>query len=63
MSRIEEWLDGRTGEAVTLRDGQAGIIVLNRPAQLNAVTAGMVETIRDALASWADDPAVTRVVI
>jgi enoyl-CoA hydratase/carnithine racemase len=45
------------------RRGAAGIVTLNRPKALNAVTHSMVLALRAQLARWADDPAVTRVVI
>lgn len=45
------------------RRGAAGIITLNRPQALNAVTHDMVRALRAALENWAGDPAVTRVVI
>jgi len=45
------------------RRGAAGIVTLNRPKALNAVTHGMVLALRAQLAAWAEDPAVTRVVI
>jgi enoyl-CoA hydratase len=45
------------------RRGAAGIVTLNRPKALNAVTHGMVKALRAQLDGWADDPAVTRVVI
>ena len=45
------------------RLGAAGIVTLNRPKALNAVTHSMVLALRAQLARWADDPAVTRVVI
>ena len=53
------------GEAEILfeRRGAAGIVTLNRPKALNAVTHGMVHALRGQLAAWADDAAVTRVVI
>ena len=50
-------------EAICEVRGAAGVIVLNRPKALNAVTLGMVRAIRPALDAWAADPAVTRVVI
>jgi enoyl-CoA hydratase len=43
--------------------GAAGLITLNRPAALNAVTHAMVLALRAQLDAWADDPAITRVVI
>jgi enoyl-CoA hydratase len=45
------------------RRGAAGVVTLNRPQALNAVTYGMVHALRGALEGWADDPAVTRVVV
>ena len=41
----------------------AGIVTLNRPKALNALTHGMVIALRAALDGWADDPSVTRVVL
>jgi enoyl-CoA hydratase len=43
--------------------GQAGVITLNRPRALNALTLGMVREMRRALDAWRTDPAVTRVVV
>src|SRR5579871_4599897 len=45
------------------RRGAAGVVTLNRPAALNAVTHGMVRALRTALEGWRDDPAVTRVIV
>jgi enoyl-CoA hydratase len=45
------------------RRGAAGIITLNRPKALNAVTHGMVRSLRAELDRWANDPTITRVVI
>ena len=45
------------------RRGAAGIVTLNRPQALNAVTHGMVRALRARLDQWRDDPAVTRVVV
>src|SRR6186713_1145081 len=45
------------------RRGAAGVITLNRPKALNAVTHGMVRELRAELDRWANDPAITRVVI
>lgn len=50
-------------EAICEIRGAAGVITLNRPKALNAVTLGMVRAIRTALDAWSEDPAVTRVVI
>ena len=40
-----------------------GLITLNRPQALNALTHGMVTSIAAALDAWEADPAITRVVI
>lgn len=45
------------------RRGTAGVVTLNRPQALNAVTYWMVHALRSALEGWANDPAVTRVVV
>jgi enoyl-CoA hydratase len=45
------------------RRGAAGIVTLNRPKALNAVTHAMVLALRAQLDDWAADPAVTRVII
>ncbi|QRE77004.1 enoyl-CoA hydratase/isomerase family protein [Methylobacterium aquaticum] len=45
------------------RRGAAGLITLNRPKALNALTLEMVRAMRRALDAWATDPAVTRVVV
>jgi len=45
------------------RRGAAGIVTLNRPQALNAVTHGMVRALRAKLDAWQDDPSVTRVVV
>ena len=50
-------------EALIERRGAAGVIVLNRPKALNALTLTMVRLIAAALDAWQNDPSVTRVVI
>ncbi|HEY8382473.1 MAG TPA: enoyl-CoA hydratase/isomerase family protein [Microvirga sp.] len=50
-------------EAICERRGSAGLITLNRPQALNALTLAMVRLMREALDAWASDPAVTRVVV
>jgi enoyl-CoA hydratase len=45
------------------RRGAAGVVTLNRPKALNAVTHAMVRALRAQLDTWADDPAITRVVV
>lgn len=43
--------------------GNAGLITLNRPQALNALTAGMVRDIHSQLIDWQDDDRVRHVVI
>jgi enoyl-CoA hydratase len=45
------------------RRGAAGLVTLNRPKALNAVTHAMVRALAGQLEAWAHDGAVTRVVI
>jgi enoyl-CoA hydratase len=54
-----------TAEAEVLleRVGSAGIITLNRPKQLNALSHTMVKRIYPQMLEWRDDPAITRVII
>ncbi|HXX25268.1 MAG TPA: enoyl-CoA hydratase/isomerase family protein [Pseudolabrys sp.] len=52
-----------TDEILFDRRGAAGIVTLNRPKALNAVTHTMVRALRAQLDAWAADPTVTRVVI
>ena len=54
---------GEQPEILFERRGAAGIVTLNRPGALNAVTHGMVRALAATLAAWADDPAVGVVVI
>lgn len=43
--------------------GEAGLITLNRPKALNALTIGMVRALTPKLVEWAADPAITRVIV
>ena len=45
------------------RRGAAGLVTLNRPQALNAVTLDMVRALRRQLDEWRRDPSVTRVVL
>jgi enoyl-CoA hydratase len=53
----------READILFERRGAAGVVTLNRPQALNAVTHDMVRALRGALEDWADDRAITRVVI
>jgi enoyl-CoA hydratase len=50
-------------EALIERRGRAGVIVLNRPKALNALTLTMVRLIASALDEWDRDGAIDRIVI
>lgn len=45
------------------RSGRAGLVTLNRPAALNALSHFMVTALFEQLAAWRDDPAVGVVII
>ena len=49
-------------EALIERRGRAGVIVLNRPKALNALTLTMVRLIASALDEWDRDGAIDRIV-
>jgi enoyl-CoA hydratase len=50
-------------EILFARAGAAGIITLNRPRALNALTLGMVQLLGPQLRAWAADETVSRVII
>jgi enoyl-CoA hydratase len=50
-------------EVICEKQGEAGVITLNRPRALNALTLNMVRGMRQALDTWAVDPQVTRVIV
>jgi enoyl-CoA hydratase/carnithine racemase len=50
-------------EVVTEVRGKTGLITLNRPKALNALSLGMVRQLAGALLTWRDDPAVSAVAI
>jgi enoyl-CoA hydratase len=52
-----------TDDVILERIGRAGVITLDRPRQLNALTHGMVTAIAAQLSAWAVDPAVTHVIV
>jgi enoyl-CoA hydratase len=54
-----------SGEADILfeRRGAAGLVTLNRPQALNAVSLGMVRALTRQLGEWEADSAITRVVV
>jgi enoyl-CoA hydratase len=50
-------------EVLLARHGSAGVITLNRPKALNALTHGMVREIYPQMLAWRDDPDVSRIII
>lgn len=50
-------------EIVCERRGAAGVVVLNRPKALNALSLAMVRELVHALDAWEHDPQVTRIVV
>jgi enoyl-CoA hydratase len=50
-------------EIVFERRGVAGVVTLNRPKALNAVTLAMVRALTRQLVEWRGDPSITRVVV
>ncbi len=56
-------MDVNTPEILFDKRGAAGVITLNRPQALNAVTHDMVLALSAQLKAWADDESITRVII
>jgi enoyl-CoA hydratase len=52
-----------TSELIARREGSAGILSLNRPQALHALTLGMVQAMTAALLEWRDDPQIKAVLI
>jgi enoyl-CoA hydratase len=52
-----------TSEILFERRGAAGLVSLNRPQALNAVTLDMVRALTRQLQEWQSDPSITRVVL
>lgn len=50
-------------EVLFEKRGHLGVITLNRPQAVNALTAGMVHAILEQLTAWADDDAVKTVLV
>jgi enoyl-CoA hydratase len=51
------------GEVLFERRGRLGLITLNRPQAVNALTAGMVDALLGQLTAWADDDGVATVLV
>lgn len=52
-----------TEELLIRREGAAGMISLNRPKAIHALTLGMCQAMSATLAEWADDPEIRVVMI
>ncbi len=52
-----------TSEVIFEQRGRLGLITLNKPKALNALSLAMVEAMQPRLEAWADDPAIAAVVI
>jgi enoyl-CoA hydratase len=50
-------------EVLFERRGHLGVVTLNRPKAVNALTAGMVLAMLDQLSAWADDDGVAAVLV
>lgn len=50
-------------EILFARKGAAGLVTLNRPQALNAVTLDMVRALTAQLQDWRSDPSVTRIIV
>ncbi|MGO4857183.1 enoyl-CoA hydratase/isomerase family protein [Arthrobacter sp. 2MCAF14] len=50
-------------EVLFEKHGHLGVITLNRPQAVNALTAGMVHAMLEQLTAWADDDAVKTVLV
>jgi enoyl-CoA hydratase/carnithine racemase len=53
----------KSGDILFERRGAAGVVTLNRPHALNAVSLAMVRELTRQLAAWEADPAVSRVIV
>ena len=53
----------QTADVLFERRGHLGIVTLNRPKAVNALTLGMVTAILEQLTAWADDDSVATVLV
>ena len=58
-----EALPGEAGEVLFERRGSLGVVTLNRPTAVNALTAGMAAAMLEQLTLWADDDAIATVLV
>ena len=50
-------------DVIARREGHAGILSLNRPKAIHALTLGMVAAMAEALLAWQEDPEVRVIII
>jgi len=50
-------------EVLFEKRGHLGVITLNRPKAVNALTLGMVTAVLEQLTAWADDDAVATILV
>ncbi|WP_160668217.1 enoyl-CoA hydratase/isomerase family protein [Pseudarthrobacter sp. ATCC 49987] len=55
--------DSPSAEVLFERRGRLGVVTLNRPQAVNALTAGMASAMLEQLMLWADDDAVASVLV
>ncbi len=63
MTTEVNMIEKKTGDVLAERRGRVGLITLNRPKALNALTLQMVRELLATLQAWRDDPAVLAVAI
>ncbi|MGB3484924.1 MAG: enoyl-CoA hydratase/isomerase family protein [Mycobacterium sp.] len=56
-------MPSNTGEVLSRVDGTVGVVTLNRPRAINALTHSMITTLHPVLTQWAENPAITAVVV
>lgn len=52
-----------SSDVIIAHEGHLGLITLDRPRSLNALTTGMIDAIAGALARWEHDPSVRQVAV
>ncbi len=60
---MAEQAAGEAAEVLFERRGRLGVVTLNRPKAVNALTAGMAAAMLETLTAWADDDAVAAVLV
>lgn len=58
-----ETIEGSPDEVLFEQRGHLGVITLNRPKAVNALSAGMVAAMLERLTAWADDDGVATVLV